>query len=109
LNVLMNAVQAIREKGTITVKTAAADDGIAVLISDDGSGIEPDVLPHIFEPFFTTKPVGKGMGLGLTSAYAIVSNHHGKIYVDSKPGFGAAFTIRLPIRQPESATVRQEP
>jgi len=99
LNVLMNAAQAIEGTGSIKVRTAPDKDGIVISIQDDGCGIAPDNLPHVFEPFFTTRPIGKGMGLGLTSAYAIVRNHQGLIDVKSRVGAGTTVTIQLPVKQ----------
>jgi len=103
LNILLNAVQAIDREGTITVSTSAVANEVLVRIADDGCGIAPEALPHIFEPFFTTKPVGSGMGLGLTSAYSIVRNHHGRIEAESAPGMGTVLSIYLPARQPATA------
>jgi GAF domain-containing protein/nitrogen-specific signal transduction histidine kinase/CheY-like chemotaxis protein len=69
---------------------------ITITIQDNGSGIEPELLPHIFDPFFTTKPVGKGTGLGLSQVYGIVKQHGGAIDVQSIIGRGSLFTIYLP-------------
>jgi signal transduction histidine kinase len=65
-------------------------------VSDDGKGISPGDLPRIFEPFFTTKQDGHGVGLGLSTVYGIIEHHNGTISVDSEPGQGTCFTIRLP-------------
>ena len=70
-------------------------------LRDNGKGIAADVLPKIFDPFFTTKEVGKGTGLGLSIAYKIVEAHGGRIAVDSKPGAGTRFTVRLPVHPPD--------
>ncbi len=97
LNILVNAAQAMKEKGTITIRTYAKDENVCVEISDTGVGIPPDIQKKIFDPFFTTKPVGKGTGLGLNITYNIIRQHNGDITVRSKPGEGTTFTISLPI------------
>ncbi len=101
MNLLLNAGQAIEERGVITLRTGAADGMVWVEVGDDGSGIPPDVQQRIFDPFFTTKPVGKGTGLGLSISYGIVAKHHGRIEVDSRPGEGSRFRVVLPTRQPK--------
>jgi signal transduction histidine kinase len=100
LNILANAAQAIEGPGTITVETRLEDGRAVVAIRDTGPGIAPDVLGRIFDPFFTTKPVGEGTGLGLSISYEIVKKHGGEIGVDSRPGAGATFTVRLPLAPP---------
>lgn len=97
MNLLVNASQAIPEKGEIRVKTYARDGEIVVEVSDTGVGIAPEYRGRIFEPFFTTKPVGKGTGLGLSITYGIVQKHGGIIEVESEPGKGSLFRIRLPM------------
>ncbi len=97
LNLLANAAQAIPGTGAITIETRR-EDGLAVVsITDTGPGIAPEVLGRIFDPFFTTKPVGEGTGLGLSISYEIVKKHGGEITAESRPGEGAAFTVRLPL------------
>jgi PAS domain S-box-containing protein len=102
LNLLINAEQATvaaRGRGNIIVRTIHdAERGSAVLeVNDDGPGIPEDVQGRIFDPFFTTKEVGKGTGLGLTVAYAIVQEHAGRIWVQSKKGSGSSFFVELPV------------
>ncbi len=101
LNLLINAAQAMDDKGTIRVSTHRAEENgvpqVVVEISDTGRGIPPDVLPKIFDPFFTTKDVGEGTGLGLNIAYKIVERHGGRIDVKSEVGKGTTFIIRLPV------------
>jgi signal transduction histidine kinase len=98
MNLLVNAAQAIEDKGTITITTACVDaDTVSVNITDTGKGMPPDVLEHVFEPFFTTKPIGKGTGLGLSLAWEIVERHGGRIEATSEPGAGTSFTLYLPI------------
>jgi signal transduction histidine kinase len=106
LNIIVNAAHAIAEatnqdapvKGKIVVSTAIANDWAEIRISDTGAGIPEDVKVRIFDPFFTTKAVGKGTGQGLAIAYDVVVNRHsGQLQVDSTPGKGTCFTIRLPL------------
>ena len=99
MNILVNAVQAMEEKGTITLTTrpGAPDNSVEVLISDTGHGIPPERIDHIFDPFFTTKGSGQGTGLGLSIAYGIITSHRGTILVESEAGKGCTFTIRLPV------------
>ena len=96
INLIANAVQAIPERGVITLRTGQAGDSVWVEIADDGVGIAPENLQRVFEPFFTTKPVGKGTGLGLSLAYGIVRQHGGNLAVNSEPGRGATFRVTLP-------------
>jgi len=98
LNLLVNAAQAIEEKGEICIRTFAEAEQVCVEISDTGKGIPEEEMPRLFEPFFTTKPVGKGTGLGLSIAYEIINKHGGTIEVKSKVGQGTVFTIRLPLK-----------
>ncbi|MBI5116348.1 PAS domain S-box protein [Candidatus Poribacteria bacterium] len=102
LNILNNAHQAIKDtrKGAkIEVETGIdeREKCAQIRIADDGPGISPEDLPRIFDPFFTTREVGQGTGLGLSAAYGIVQEHNGHITVDSTPGNGASFQIRLPL------------
>jgi len=99
MNMLINARQAIRKNGTISITTGVDPDGQSVTISfkDDGPGIAPAILDKIFDPFFTTKPTGQGTGLGLSVSYGIIEDHQGDIQVTSEVGHGAEFRIRLPI------------
>ena len=102
LNLVINAEQAMLSangRGTLVVRSWHDIDRQAVIleINDDGPGIPEDVQKKIFDPFFTTKEVGKGTGLGLTVAYAIVHEHGGRIRLASKPGSGASFFVELPV------------
>jgi len=103
MNLLVNAAQAIKNRGVITIATGGGDGWVWVKISDTGCGIPQQNLKRIFEPFFTTKPVGSGTGLGLSLSYSIVNKHGGRIEVASKPDAGTAFTIHLPVVPPASA------
>jgi two-component system NtrC family sensor kinase len=108
MNLLVNAAQAIVERGKITISTRSDGNEVEIAIADTGKGIQPDVLPKIFNPFFTTKPVGKGTGLGLSVSYGIVRDHGGRIDVESEPGKGTTFTIRLPATRSRPAGKRRE-
>jgi len=98
MNLLMNAVQAMNEHGTLTITTRrdAGDENAEILISDTGCGIPQAQINRIFDPFFTTKASGQGTGLGLSIAYGIVTTHRGSIMVQSEQGKGSTFTIRVP-------------
>ncbi|MFH1292696.1 MAG: response regulator [Pseudomonadota bacterium] len=97
MNLLVNAAQAIEKRGEIRIETRALDGYIEIAISDTGSGIPQENLFKIFDPFFTTKEVGKGTGLGLNVAYNIVKKHKGDLKVESEPGKGTTFIIRIPV------------
>ncbi|MEP6989316.1 MAG: ATP-binding protein [bacterium] len=98
MSLLINAMDAMNDQGTVTLRTRWGDDARTVVteIIDQGEGIRRADLPKIFEPFFTTKPPGRGTGLGLSICYAIVAEHDGRIEVDSAPGEGSVFRIILP-------------
>jgi two-component system cell cycle sensor histidine kinase/response regulator CckA len=102
LNLIINAEQAMLSangRGTLVVRTwhEAGREAVVLEINDDGPGVPDDVQGKIFDPFFTTKEVGKGTGLGLTVAYAIVQEHGGRIRVESRPNAGASFFVELPV------------
>jgi two-component system, NtrC family, sensor kinase len=109
MNLLVNAAHAIEERGTITIRTGAADNMVWVEVSDNGKGIAPENLSRIFDPFFTTKPVGTGTGLGLSVSYSIIQKHHGSINVASEVGKGTTFRISLPVKQPLAAESEVRP
>ncbi len=117
LNLLVNAIDAMPEGGTISVSARYVDGQpagcqsgtggaerklpggqarVLVVVEDSGAGIPPEVRERIFEPFFTTKPDGRGTGLGLSICAGLVQSHGGEIKVDSEPGCGARFTVTLP-------------
>src|SRR5947199_10521069 len=118
LNLVINAEQAMLSangRGTLVVRTwhDAEQESVVLEINDDGPGIPDDLQPKIFDPFFTTEEVGKGTGLGLTVAYAIVQEHGGRIRLESVPGKGASFYVELPVSgakagAPAAARVRLE-
>jgi two-component system, NtrC family, sensor kinase len=105
MNLLLNARQATPDGGTITISTANAGNEVEVRISDTGCGIAPEHRGRIFDPGFTTKDGRIGMGLGLLICHQIVERHGGRILVDSEPGAGATFTVRLPLRMPDAAAL----
>ena len=106
LNLLNNAEQAIMEEGrqgTIRVSTRRSGDCLDMCVADNGPGMPEDIQRRIFEPFFTTKKEGKGTGLGLSLCYGIIQEHGGRISVESEPGEGATFIVRLPILEDSAA------
>ena len=122
LNLLVNAAQALNDRGTIKIETfsgplpgnlqqpasdstsyAPEDPWVCVRITDSGIGIDPENLQHIFDPFFTTKPADEGTGLGLPLSYEIVQRHGGNIEVDSVLGKGTSFSVWLPVRQTQES------
>ncbi len=108
MNLLVNAAQAIPERGVIRLASGFDAQQVWVEVADTGQGMSAEVRQRIFEPFFTTKPVGQGTGLGLSLSYSIVQKHHGRIEVDSEPGRGTRFRITLPRQQPDSAAPQRE-
>jgi len=99
MNLLVNAANAIAQRGTITLRSGREDDQVWISVTDTGIGIPAEQLSKIFDPFFTTKPIGQGTGLGLSVSYGIVNKHGGHIHVDSQPGQGTTMTISLPIKR----------
>ena len=112
LNLLINALQALQATPTRSGRIAIAaerdeEHGQAVIsVADTGAGIEAEDIARIFDPFFTTKEVGKGTGLGLSIVFGIVEKHQGEIAVESTPGEGARFILRLPLALP---AIQEEP
>ncbi len=108
-NLLTNASQAVENGGHVVVRTSRVDVGtdragdlgidpgpyVAIVVEDDGVGMDEATRQRVFEPFFTTKPMGRGTGLGLASAFGIVQLHRGHIEVTSAPGEGSTFTVLL--------------
>ncbi len=98
-NLVKNALEALgKGERRVHIRTSSTDRGVEVQISDTGKGISRDDIERIFDPFFTTKVYGPG--LGLTLALKIIHAHRGTVTVESKPGQGTSFTVRLPLRQP---------
>nr|MDW7648677.1 ATP-binding protein [Nitrospiraceae bacterium] len=99
MNLVLNAVHAMKNGGTLTIQTVVAEGVYRVEIRDTGSGISPEVLPRIFDPFFTTKREGEGTGLGLSVSLGIAERHGGRITVKSAVGTGTTFSLYLPIER----------
>ena len=97
LNLMMNACDAIEDKGHIVVKTRALAASVRLEFSDDGPGIPEELRSRIFDPFFTTKAVGAGTGLGLSLSHGILERHGGRILVESEVGQGTTFVLELPL------------
>jgi two-component system NtrC family sensor kinase len=100
VNLLLNARDAMPGGGELRVHTGMNESMVIVDIEDTGTGISEDAIKRIYDPFFTTKGTSKGTGLGLAISYGIVQEHGGRILVDSEPGKGTRFRLKLPTRQP---------
>jgi signal transduction histidine kinase len=108
-NLLDNAIDAVGQSGTVTLRTSRDGDCILVDIADTGSGIPPDARGHVFEPFFTTKAVGQGTGLGLDTARRIVEERHsGSLAFDTGPS-GTTFHVWIPIKPPRPPETEPQP
>ncbi len=94
-NLILNAIQAMPEGGTLTLRTSADDGQLKIEVQDTGCGISQENMRKLFTPFFSTKEKGKGVGLGLAVAYGIIQRHQGKIEVQSEEGKGTTFTVHL--------------
>ncbi len=104
LNILRNGAEAMRSNSAASrsprfiLRVYAENDSACVEIEDNGPGMDEATRKRVFEPFFTTKPPGSGTGLGLSVSYFIITEDHGgAMYVESSPGAGTTFTIRLPL------------
>jgi signal transduction histidine kinase len=97
VNVISNAIQAMKGKGTLELATYMDADTLTVVIRDSGPGIPAPHISKIFDPFFTTKKQGEGTGLGLTIARRIVTKHAGQIRVETGDSGGTSFTITFPL------------
>jgi two-component system, NtrC family, sensor kinase len=97
MNLVSNAIDAIEDAGTISLRTGAVGGHFAITVSDDGKGISSGLRERVFEPFFTTKPVGQGTGLGLSIAYSIVRAHGGSLELLERPEGGTQAIVKLPL------------
>ncbi|UCC29321.1 MAG: hypothetical protein JSU86_14095, partial [Phycisphaerales bacterium] len=108
VNLIVNAIQAMPDGGTLTVSTRTSDTSVVLAVRDTGIGMEERVLERVFLPFFTTKDVHEGTGLGLAVVHGIVTSHGGSIDVQSRPGKGTRFEIVLPVTKPRNAQEASE-
>ncbi|MHC1726707.1 MAG: ATP-binding protein [Syntrophobacteraceae bacterium] len=102
LNLYLNAIHAMKQGGTLGVRTFQENGDTIIVVSDSGTGISAEHLPHVFDPYFTTKP--QGVGLGLANVHKFVEAHGGEIEVQSIPAKGTQFTIRLCSKEPEGSS-----
>ena len=108
VNLVVNAIQAMPDGGTLTLVTRSEEKTGVIEVQDTGVGMADDVVSEIFRPFFTTKDVGRGTGLGLSVVHGIVAAHGGTIHVDSELGKGTRFRVRLPLSGVPSSRMVQE-
>lgn len=99
MNLLINAIQAISDRGIITITTQHKRKKVVLMVQDTGTGITEKIRNQIFDPFFTTKEAGKGTGLGLSISYNIIKEHKGEIKLDSTPNQGTRFIVELPVNE----------
>jgi signal transduction histidine kinase len=99
MNILSNAIDAIKGKGVITISTSKSNGFIEINITDTGSGMPEHIKAKIFDPFYTTKEVGEGTGLGMSISHGIIEKHSGSIKVHSESGKGSEIIIILPLTQ----------
>lgn len=104
LNMAKNADDALDGRGEFRLRTTVAGDEVCVLVEDTGRGMTAETATRAFEPFFSTKPRGQGTGIGLATAYRVVTEAGGRIDIDSSPGEGARFSIRLPLASAPQAS-----
>jgi CheY-like chemotaxis protein len=100
---MMNAIDAIGARGSITLRTRNLPSGVELVVQDDGPGMTKEILDKALDPFFTTKPVGKGTGLGLAIVYGTMKAHRGQLDLSSQPGQGVRACLRFPASE-ESRT-----
>jgi len=110
MNLCVNAVDAMPEGGTLTLRTLGLpDQRVALEVADTGTGMPPEVVARAMEPFYTTKPIGKGTGLGLSSVYATAKAHGGTVSIHSEPGAGTRVRLQLPAAKASKATGERPP
>ena len=97
LNLITNAIQALKDTGQIDISAFKKEETLILQVADNGPGIPEEIIKNIFDPFFTTKPVNQGTGLGLSISYSIIQKHQGDLSVDSHKNSGTTFTVKLPL------------
>jgi signal transduction histidine kinase len=103
MNLMLNARDAMPHGGVLTITTAVQGNAVTIEVSDTGIGIPAEIIHRIYDPFFTTKEVGHGTGLGLAVSYGIVQEHGGHVFVESAPGQGTTFRVKLPVASSQVA------
>ena len=103
-NLVLNAIDAMPSGGTLAVRTSHGDGTVTISVSDTGTGLTREECERLFTPYYTTKQHGTGLGLAIVQS--VVSDHHGKITVESEPGRGSTFRIELPLKMPETKVSR---
>ncbi|MCS7080288.1 MAG: ATP-binding protein [Chloracidobacterium sp.] len=109
MNLILNARDAMPHGGVLTIAATGQGNAVVIEVTDTGVGIPADVIHRIYDPFFTTKEIGRGTGLGLAVSYGIVQEHGGHIVVDSRPGHGTTFRVKLPAAPHSTSATPAEP
>jgi len=104
-NLVLNAIDAMPSGGTLALRTGHHDGVVMLAVSDTGTGLTREECERLFTPYYTTKQHGTGLGLAIVQS--VVSDHHGKITVESEPGRGSTFRIELPVQIPQTGTARR--
>jgi signal transduction histidine kinase len=95
---VQNAFEALGSGGSVQIDMQATENAVRICVIDNGPGVSEEERRHIFDPFYSARQAGRGLGLGLSKCWRIVTNHGGKVEVESSPGHGAKFTVILPVR-----------
>ncbi len=110
LNLVTNALDSLDAGGTLTIQLTRKPDFAEMIFTDNGCGMNQEVLKHLFEPFFTRRRNGQGTGLGLSIVYRIVSEHGGQIEATSAgPGRGSQFLVTFPLTEAKKSPVETQP
>jgi signal transduction histidine kinase len=95
---VQNAFEALGNGGHVQVEILSTEKALHISVIDDGPGVSEEERRHIFDPFYSARQAGRGLGLGLSKCWRIVTNHGGKVEVESSQGHGAKFTVSIPIK-----------